>query len=94
MKFLFVGGPEHGRIQNADPGASGRWDVAHIPPLRIHEFSCSGPSIYIERSTYYIKEILFFEEKLTYLSIDGREDPNRILDAIIRPEVRDLMRRL
>lgn len=95
MKFLFVGGPEHGRIKEAHPSKQGGvWIVAHVPPLTDLLYSHSSQNTFIEQSLYRTVEMILFGEKLTVLTIDGRQDSNRMLDVIIKPEVRDLMRRI
>lgn len=95
MKFLFVGGPEHGKVQHAEPyGLEERWITRQALPLNINEFSSDVMSVNTVENVYYVKEIQLFDEIITVLILDGKEISMRVLDAIIKPEVRDLMRRL
>lgn len=89
-KYLFVGGPEHGKIQSAHPDHSGIWVVAHRPPLSITRGDTDVTHTYIEQSMYVTRELFVFGEAVTILAIDGEPIPSRVLDAMIRPEVRDL----
>lgn len=93
MRYLFVGGPEHGKIQHAQPDAGGVWQVVHVPPpIRVNDFDVHSVSVtYKEVTTYRVREMQLFGEILKLLVAEGINADPRMLDAIIKPEVRDLM---
>jgi hypothetical protein len=89
VRFLFVGGVEHGKIHDITPGTMGEW---HVHSNTKSLLAMNDDEKYTFETSVYIKtKAWLFDEVLSVMMLNGKQDGTKLLDAIIKPEIRELL---